>query len=172
MKSHHHVFIAAPMSAFRDDAEYSANRDQVLQLIEHIKTTHHVERVYYAGLQATSSAEFLDPARSLQRDMDALRGADVFVMLYPERIASSVLVEIGYAMALGKPCVILARDVRDLPYLLRNAAQSSGQDGIPPMLIHEYKTTREGLEGLDAALGALTSLQWSKAQSASGSIPK
>jgi hypothetical protein len=45
-------------------------------------------------------------------------------MLYPKKIASSVLVEAGWALALGKQSLYFVDKRDDLPFLLKQAEQA------------------------------------------------
>ena len=50
-------------------------------------------------------------------------------------MVTSALVEAGYALALRLPCLLFVRNKADLPYLLRQAAQSGARDLLPPLRI-------------------------------------
>ncbi len=114
------VFIGAPMSAL-DPASYTDLRERLLGMIDHIRRAETVESVYFAGSDIASASDFSDPAGAAASDFTALKACDVFVFFYPERSASSVLVELGYALALQKRTIIIVQRVEDIPFLLRHA---------------------------------------------------
>lgn len=148
------AFLAAPMSAFGSDAEYQESRGRMVALIAHIQARHGLERVYYAGLRASSSSEFTSPEAALAEDMNALRSTSIFILIYPSKIVSSVLVEVGYAMALSKPCLLLARRRDDLPYLLLSAEGLSGTHGFPFLRVITYRDDDDLPGALDTGIPA------------------
>jgi hypothetical protein len=128
------VFIAAPMSAL-DASEYADRRAEVLSVIEGLTSFHGFGSVYYAGARISQPEGFSGNAESLRRDLVALRSARLFVLLYPAKMVTSALVEVGYALALRLPCLLLVHDKADLPYLLNQAEQSGASELIPPLRI-------------------------------------
>jgi len=126
------LFIAAPMNALDEEA-YDAGRDFVLELKKSLSTSYGLGRIYFAGTEATGRQAFTQEAAALRRDLEALRSSRLVVLIYPGKVVTSALVEIGYALALGLPCLLLVRDRDDLPYLLRRADQEAGGDLFPPI---------------------------------------
>ena len=53
-----------------------------------------------------------------------MRESKNFILYYPEKIASSVLYEAGWALMLGKPSIYIIRDDKGLPFLLNDAGQA------------------------------------------------
>ena len=62
--------------------------------------------------------------------------ADRFI--YPKKIATSALIELGWAMAHKKPIVIFAKKRDELPFLVKNA-----DSVFANIRIYEYKTSSE-----------------------------
>jgi hypothetical protein len=56
--------------------------------------------------------------------LQALLESRYFVLLYPKKIVSSVLVEAGWALALGKTSIYFVDERSDLPFLLKQAEQA------------------------------------------------
>ena len=50
-----------------------------------------------------------------------LKECEYLIVVYPKPLPSSVLVEIGYAIALSKKIIIFVKDPNDLPYMLHNS---------------------------------------------------
>lgn len=90
--------------------------------------------VFFAGQNAKTKEVFDEPDFSLIEDMEALQQSTYFLLLYPERLVSSVLVEAGMAIALEKKAVYFVRDPKHLPFILRHL------DRVRPVKIYEYKT--------------------------------
>ena len=93
------VFLAAPMRALTDE---DFERD--LQKIKAIKTALeercHFKRVFFAGTNMNSKLDFEAADLSIGIDLDALKESEKFILIYPDKIVSSVLVEAGIALAL------------------------------------------------------------------------
>ena len=57
-----------------------------------------------------------------------MRASRYFVLYYPQKIASSVLYEAGWALVLGKPSIYIIRgdekEDEGLPFLLNDAGQA------------------------------------------------
>ena len=115
------VFLSAPMAATRSEEEYQESRNRALTLISVFKASCQFDNVYFAGEQLPKKADFDPPKLAIQDDFERIRQSRHFVLLYPEHVASSALVETGFALALGKTTVMFVRRREDLPFLLRNA---------------------------------------------------
>jgi hypothetical protein len=127
------LFIAAPMSSL-DPSDYADTRAEVLSVIDHL-AMYGFGGVYFAGAKISHPAVFTGAAESLRRDLTALRGARLFALIYPGKMVTSALVEVGYALALHVPCLLLVHNKADLPYLLDQAEQSDASDLLPPLRI-------------------------------------
>ena len=138
----HTLFIAAPMSGLASDDQYRNVRQQALVASNRLQHLGAIE-VYFAGQDIDSTEQFSGQLAGLRTDIAALRRAHGFVMLFPERVASSVLIEAGYAMALDLPMLLLVRDRNDLPYMFQEAEQARDCVGIPPISIQEYNTDND-----------------------------
>jgi hypothetical protein len=109
------VFVSYPMKGLYEDKE----RILLAEIIKKIKTQLEQE---YQGIRVFSSVDdrqeegkkFIDETRSF----NALRASRCFILIYPERVCSSVLIEAGYAIALDKISIFITRNNRDLPYLI------------------------------------------------------
>jgi hypothetical protein len=109
------VFISYPMKGLYEDKQ----RIILGETVKKIKTKLEQD---YQGIRVFSSMDdrqeegkrFIDETRSFS----ALRASKCFILIYPERVSSSVLLEAGYAIALDKISVFIAKNNRDLPYLI------------------------------------------------------
>ena len=121
------VFLAIPMLAADD---YEASRHRAKRIVEALQLHCGVREVFWAGQTIEDSDHFEDPSVGLGRNMPYFRSATKFVMVYPEKVASGVLVEAGLAMALRAPAVYFVRDRSDLPWILRDVpGANDGQLG-------------------------------------------
>jgi hypothetical protein len=110
------VFISAPMAAHGD--AFKRCNDAVKKIAEQLRL--HKLKVFYAGDGITERNEFDVSVESLRKDLIALRNSRRFMLIYPKRLASSVLVEAGIALANNTPSIYFAAR-KTLPFLLRAA---------------------------------------------------
>jgi hypothetical protein len=126
------VFLSAPMAATNSENEYKESRDRALTIIQALKTQCTFSSVYFAGEQIKTKADFDPPLLAIVDDFEKIRQSRYFVLLYPEKVASSALVETGFALALGKTTVMFVHRHDDLPFLLKNA------DALPSVRIYDF----------------------------------
>jgi len=107
------LFIATPMSAFNKE-EYNELRE----IINRIKQFS--EEEIFAEITTVNQTEFFEPKEALKQDLKAIDESEKFIMIYPSKIHSSVLIELGYAIAKDKEILILTKDKKDIPYLAQD----------------------------------------------------
>ncbi len=118
------VFLSSPMAALPPGEEYESNRKFVLKFIEALRTQCDFKNIFYAGRHIESTIDF-DPADiSVKDDLEAIHASRYFLMIYPAKIVSSVLVEAGWAIALRKPSIYFVNSHDHLPFLLQEAVQA------------------------------------------------
>jgi len=146
------LFVAAPMTGLTRRDDYAEVRCQTLWLIGHLKSSlPEVRSVYYAGEGVRDEAHLALPDDAMSLDLAALKAARVFLLHYPRAVVSGALVELGYAMALRKPVVIVAREIKDLPFFLRGGGKSAGSlHG--PLAVVTYATPDAFLKGTTQAI--------------------
>jgi pimeloyl-ACP methyl ester carboxylesterase len=120
----HDVFLATAMAALDTEEQYQSYRKEALEIAECLKDTCGFRSIFYAGANLKTKNEFEAADFSLSEDLEALRRSKYFLLVYPERIVSSVLFEAGLALALGKPSVYIVRDRKQLPFLMKQAEQA------------------------------------------------
>ncbi|MCE1175044.1 MAG: hypothetical protein LWW77_10615 [Propionibacteriales bacterium] len=119
------VFLALPMASTDDDAAFSQIQHEARALVQALQ-----ERcdftVYCGALQVAGRDDFDSPAFALADNIEALRKSSNFLLWVDRPLTkpSSVWVEAGIALALGKPCVYLVKEPETLPYILRQAADA------------------------------------------------
>jgi hypothetical protein len=136
------VFVAAPMSGYGSDELYKSLLKFVQQICSFLESQACVEAAYFAGRDIHSIAGFDSPEDAFKLDYVELRRCDLFLMYYPMPVRSSVLVEAGIALGLGKRSFYACATRKELPYLLVNAVQLSGTAGIPPIALLEWKNSK------------------------------
>lgn len=133
------LFVAAPMAAFKSEAQFNRSRRSILSMIGKIREQTSIQRIYYAGESIGCSENFDQPMTAFDEDLSALTASAHFLLIYPEKIATGALVELGYAIAEKKPVLILTRDTEDLPYFLKGSANIEESALSGPIRISAYK---------------------------------
>lgn len=132
------LFVSVPMAAFDESYEYEKFRASILDAIRGIKKSCSFSNVFFAGQEISSFKDFESEDLSIVEDYTALKNSSNFVLIYPQKLATSALIELGWAMVMKKPIIIFAKDRDDLPYLMKNA------DGVyRNIAIYSYKTSAD-----------------------------
>lgn len=107
------IFISTPISGFENETDYFNYREVVVSLIKELRQSY---SVCSEVEQITGLSTYDSPDKSIQEDFESIKNSDVFLFLHPLRMQSSSLIELGYAIALGKKIVIVGKKC-NLPYL-------------------------------------------------------
>jgi hypothetical protein len=137
------VFLASPMVAAVNSGTYEAEKKSAVDVKETLEAFLKMT-VYYAGGNMRNEDDFDVPDIAAEMNFDALRQSRYLVLLATERQehprASSIWVEVGYALALRLPCLLLVKDIDMLPYVLEGLPQAS-TSLLAPVLLHRTSTT-------------------------------
>ena len=124
------VYISVVMAGLQTDEDYRKYRTEALQIEKVLKEKCNFQSIFYAGRDISAKAEFDAQDISLEDDLRALRESRYYLLIYPEKVVSSVLFEAGLALALGKPSVYFVRDRHNLPFLMAKAGEASLIAGV------------------------------------------
>lgn len=114
------VYVSCPMSTLTRD-EYLSQKKFLKELTDTLKECG-FKNVYCPAYEA--DPENWDGITTAVKDnYTKLRQVQYLIVLYPKRLPTSSLVEIGYGIALCKNTVIFCRSGKDLPYMLNKAAE-------------------------------------------------
>jgi hypothetical protein len=128
------VFLSCPMAGTKSDARYREVRAEAIRILECLESECQF-RVFFAGRALETRSDFDEADFSIAKDIRALEESQYFLLFYPERVVSSVLVEAGMALALKKKAVYFVRERRHLPFMLQKV------ESIAPVKVCEFKTT-------------------------------
>jgi hypothetical protein len=128
------VFIGAPMASL-PKPKYIEMREDVLRIKETILGSTSASEVYCPCEKIKTPGQFDDAKKAIYEDFKILKESEYYIFLYPEKSASSVLLEMGYAIALSKKTKIFTRRRSELPFMLQKADQS-----IRSLLIFQYRS--------------------------------
>lgn len=128
------VFLSCPMAGMKNDARYQEVRAEVLSIVDCLEKECKFQ-VFYAGRDVEARTDFdADFDFSLAKDIRTLEESQYYLLYYPEKVLSSVLVEAGIALALKKSALYFVHDRRHLPFMLRKA------ETVAPVKVCEFKT--------------------------------
>jgi hypothetical protein len=114
------VFVATPMAALESEDDYQGLRSEVLKVCNAFRDYCEFT-VYCAVEQCPTMKSFQTTGVSIMKDFKNIRNSSNFVMLYPKKILSSILVEAGFALAIRKYSLYFAAKRGDLPFMLQDA---------------------------------------------------
>ncbi|MGW1714725.1 hypothetical protein [Streptomyces sp. NPDC002156] len=129
------VFISTPMSSFPTQTEYKSHRRDILRLQKVLQEKCGF-RVYFSGDQRPTLRDFQVSDIGLRNDGSALENSRYFLLVVPRSLVSSIYVEAGIAIALGKPSVYFQHTDASLPFVLRHPGRTSGS--LPLAKVYEY----------------------------------
>lgn len=111
------LFISAPIAGFDKEQEYIAYRKNIIRLLEDVAQQVPIQKIHSVISEISSRSKYDSPEESANNDLEAISKSTHFILFYPRRVASSVLIELGYALALKKKALIVATRMEDLPYM-------------------------------------------------------
>jgi hypothetical protein len=132
------LFVSAPMAAFETNQEFQSSRSAIVNMVRAMKKYCQFKDVFYGGQEIESKEDFESEDLSVVENYDALFRSRYFIFIYPKKIATSALIELGWAMAHKKPIIIFAKKRDELPFLVKNA-----DSVFANIRIYEYKTSSE-----------------------------
>lgn len=115
------IFLAAPISGFKDEAQYKKNRENLFDLINYLASKF---QVYSEIANINSIAACDTPEESAIKDLGKINESDIFIIYHPMNMQTSTLIELGYAVAKQKKIIIIAKP-ETLPYLALGLPQYS-----------------------------------------------
>lgn len=117
------VFLSVPMASFDSDAQYRPFRAEAMKVVTALRER--CKLTVFCALEAIESMDHFDlHGVSAEEDMRILHESGNFVMLYPQKLATSALFEAGYALALGLPSRFFVKNDKDLPYLMQRLPEA------------------------------------------------
>ena len=116
------VYISSPMCTLTSDEDYVKQRDFLIKLEQLLKNKIGFRDVICPAIRIPDRAHFDGNTKAISENYSNLKQADHMIVIYPNLVASSVLVEIGYGISLTKQTVIFYKDA--LPYMLKESGEN------------------------------------------------
>lgn len=137
LKKEYDLFISAPMTSITP-SEYESTREDILTINKHFRDNCNMKNIHYVGERVVSPSVADPPAISIEDDLDHLAKSKNYILFYPKPLLTSCIVEAGYALGLGIPSIYFVKNKADLPYMLREAAESNKS-----VAVYVYKDTKD-----------------------------
>ena len=131
------VFVGVPMAS-ADDAEYPEYKTCALDVKNALLEYGGAKEVYCPSESIPNRGKFDGYRKAIRKDFQILKESEHYVFIYPRNINSSILVEMGYAIALSKNTTIFAKSIEELPFMLKKA-----DIAISNLIIYEYSSTED-----------------------------
>lgn len=117
------VFVSAPLAGYTTDEEILADHNRVAPLVEYFENELGF-KVFWAGRNIRRKADFEAQDIASADDVKAVIDSKYFVLLYPHKVASSVLFEAGIALRSCLVSIYIVQNRDDLPFLMSSAPQA------------------------------------------------
>ena len=124
------IFIATPMSS---DEDLFQNLKEIINKIIPKLSSFNNCNVYYAGEKYDPAIGFTHASFAAEQDFKELDKADKVMFIHPKKVASSTLIELGWALAQKKEILIFYRNKADLPFLVRDL------NHVPNVRYYQFK---------------------------------
>lgn len=111
------IFIATPIAGFLNKNDYKMYKKLIEEIVVEINRANIFGNVYCEITNLDDIADYDSPAASAAKDFNNVLNSEYFILLYPQRVVSSALIELGYALAKGKKILIISSDKNALPYM-------------------------------------------------------
>ena len=119
----HDVFISIPMTGLDSEEKYNKIHREAVEIGRVFTQEPEVNNIYCAAI--TYKTLYQSENALVASDLDHLKKSKRFILIYPEKLVTSCLVEAGYAISLGIPCVFFVKTKKDLPYILKEIGQKA-----------------------------------------------
>lgn len=139
-KYEYDVFISFPIAAMPDGTKRKAINDFANSLEKELNKLGY-KKNFNASLHFSDKHEHQAPKVAAKIDFDALDKSRNFLLVYPEKLPTSALIELGYALATSKNIVMCSDDIHTLPFLARGFNET-----FENVNFIEYKDNQQLLE--------------------------
>ena len=141
------IFLSTPISSFESLAALNAYRAEVLGLIVALREKHAV----CAEIERFAMDPAFDtPEKSIADDLKSVRESDLFIMHYPICVPTSALIELGFAIAEDKKIIIIAPQIKALPYLVQEVPKFKTSAAVIEKAVLDEECIAEILRKIDS----------------------
>lgn len=126
------LYVSTPMASI-DKPEYTKQREFLIAL-EKVLIQIGFKNIISPALAIDKQENFDGSTKANFDNYKEMKQVESFLVIYPKPLPTSVLVEIGYAIALSKNIVLFTKNLKELPFMLQEANAT-----IPNLRIYSYK---------------------------------
>lgn len=112
------VFIATPIAGFSTEEDYAKYKNLIKEVIACVKERDKNLNIFCEITNIQDISEYDSPANSVIKDFEHIQKSENFILLYPQKVVSSALIELGYALSKGKNILIISPNKNILPYMV------------------------------------------------------
>ena len=113
------MFIASPIAGFTSEADYNKYKKLIKSVVGKIKkNNNNLNNIFCEITNINDISEYDSPASAVTKDLYHIDESEIFVLLYPKKVVSSALIELGYAISKRKKILIIASSKDILPYMV------------------------------------------------------
>jgi hypothetical protein len=117
MNDHSTLFVSVPISSFSEPKAALTFEQITLRLLHGLRSRLNKWQIYCAAEAVNKRGGYESPAKATQDDLAALSRATHFLLLYPAKVPTSALIELGFAIARGLPIVTVTNSRSTLPFM-------------------------------------------------------
>lgn len=111
------LFLATPMASL-SESKLKSHHARVSKIYDALEE--HIGPTYWAGQKIRSRRDFEAPDNATSQNLRELHSSVAMIFLQLEKVSrpTSALIELGLALGLKKPCVLIIREGVDVPFML------------------------------------------------------
>lgn len=129
------IFISAPVTSL-SKTRSNEFLNEMENMIDYLSENCGLNNIYYYPLIKQESNPKIN---LLAHEIDKIRKSKIFTFIYPQKVASSALIELGMVLGLNKPVYIFYKAKDDLPIIIQKYADQE----FSQIHWHEYKSLME-----------------------------
>lgn len=115
------------------DSQYINFRNEMLKVKAALSNIKEIKSIYYPGENNNDPKSYEGNLKAIDDNLKIIKQSEFMIFVYPRKLPTSMLLEIGYGIALSKRIIIYTPNRDILPFLLKDA------DGIiKNITIHTY----------------------------------
>jgi hypothetical protein len=116
------IFLSFAIAGNEDKEQRDYIEEKVSQLDDLFKKCGYPS-IFNASKYFNYKHEKQDPAEAAKEDFAGIENSKNFVLFYPDKVPSSALMELGYALRDKRNILIISRNQHSLPFLARGMAE-------------------------------------------------
>ena len=117
----HTLYISVPISSGLSEEEYKSLKDCLNKIKEMLEKKGLFTDIICPAFDIDGEKDYEGSIKVVNNVFSNLKQVDSHIVIYPRKMPSSVLIELGYGIALTKKTLVFYHE--ELPYIVKDAAQ-------------------------------------------------